>query len=127
MFVPVKHRSLNPYAQVYFSERTLIMKNRPVFANFLAACNAGWLSVCANPHQAARLIAQAMVTPGNADEQQQMLERVIPLVTGGQPADRIGTIEPVQWRRNLRTYAQFGLIDRPVDLHDVVVDLGIDS
>lgn len=121
--LPIEHPRLKPYAQVYFSERHLL-RNRPAeLAAFLAASNAGWLSVCADPDSAARLIAEMMGTPTKAAEQREMLERVIPLVTGGRPIEQIGTIEPTQWRRNLDTYTEFGLVDRPVDFDEIVFDI----
>jgi NitT/TauT family transport system substrate-binding protein len=119
----IEHPRLKPYAQVYFSERTLKTRNKFVLASFLSASNAGWLSVCADPDGAAVVIARAMHEPTQETEQRQMIERLIPLVTGGRGQGQIGTIDTEQWRRNLETYADFGLIDRPLDLHDVVFNV----
>ncbi len=118
----IKHPRLLPYAQVYFSERTLMTNNRRAFESFLSASNAGWLSVCAEPDRAAALIAEMLGAPTQQTEQRQMLERLIPLVLGGRQANQIGAIDLEQWQRNLETYANFGLIDRPMNVHDVVFD-----
>lgn len=117
--LPILHSRLKPYAQIYFSERALITQDPSVFERFLRASTAGWLSVCAEPDRAAAVVARAM-TAANQTEQSRMMERLIPVVTGGRPADQVGAIESAQWRRNLDTYAEFGLIDRSLELHEVV-------
>jgi NitT/TauT family transport system substrate-binding protein len=118
----IKHFDLKPFAQVYFSERALMFQNQSVFARFLAASNTGWLSVCANPDRAALLIAKMMGDPAQQATQRQMLDRLIPLVIGGRENDQIGALDNEQWRRNLETYASFGLIDQPMDVRNVVFD-----
>jgi NitT/TauT family transport system substrate-binding protein len=118
----IKHPQLKPYAQVYFSERTLMINNPSVVERFLSASNAGWLAVCAQPEKAAALIARMMNDPSQEAQQAKMLARLVPLVTGGLEDDRIGSIEIDQWRRNLKTYANFGLINRHIELSDVVFD-----
>jgi NitT/TauT family transport system substrate-binding protein len=119
----IKHPQLVPYAQVYVSERTLMMNNRTVFEGFLSASNAGWLSVCADPDRAASLVARLMGDLSQETEQRQMLERVIPLVLGRSGASQCGAINLEQWRKNLKTYANFGLIDQPMRVDEVVFDL----
>jgi NitT/TauT family transport system substrate-binding protein len=119
----VKHPRLHLYAQVYFSERTLIVEHQAIMSSFLTASNAGWLAVCAEPDLAAHLLAQVMVEPAQERMQREMLTRVIPLVTGGKPVNQIGTIDSEQWERNLATYSEFGLLADPLDLSDVVFDL----
>jgi NitT/TauT family transport system substrate-binding protein len=119
----VKHPHLHPYAQVYFSERALTVANQSIMTAFLAASSAGWLAVCAEPRQAAQPLARVMGEPAQERMQREMLTRVIPLVTGGKPVERIGTIDREQWQRNLATYAKFGLLDQPLDVADVVFDL----
>jgi NitT/TauT family transport system substrate-binding protein len=125
--LPVKHPRLKPYAQVYFSEGELLLAHRDVFTAFLAASNAGWLAVCANPDRAAELIAHGMSSaigePFAATDQRRMLERVIPLVLGELPFSQVGTIDTAQWHQNLATYAEYGLTNRELTLDDVVFDL----
>jgi NitT/TauT family transport system substrate-binding protein len=121
--LPVKHPRLKPYAQVYFSERTLMINNGSVFERFLSASNAGWLAVCSDPDSTAALVARMMGDPTQVSEQRQMLERLIPLVVDTRGDEKVGTIDTEQWRRNLETYVDFGLIDEPIDLHDVVFDV----
>jgi NitT/TauT family transport system substrate-binding protein len=120
--LPIKHARLQPYAQVYFSERTLMINNGSVFERFLSASNAGWLAVCSDPDSAAVLVAQTMGDPTQVSEQRQMLERLIPLVTGGRSVNQIGSIEIEQLRRNIETYVDFGLIDQPIDVHNMVFE-----
>ncbi len=47
--LPIRHLRLQPYAQTYVSETTLLSEHQGRFADFLAASNAGWLAVCARP------------------------------------------------------------------------------
>jgi NitT/TauT family transport system substrate-binding protein len=119
----IKHSHLLPYAQVYFAERQQLESDPDAFGAFLAASSAGWKEVCANPDAAADLLAEALGDPSQAVQQRLMLERVVPLVTGGLGTDAIGTINTDQWAKNLATYFAHGLIDRPLELHDVIFDL----
>ena len=127
---PIKHHRLQPYAQVYFSEATLLARCHGQFADFLAASSAGWLAACARPDEGASLIARLMTDSEGIDDrremerqQRQSLDRLIPLVLGELPIERIGAIESAQWKRNLESYLEFGVIDRPVCVTDVVFDL----
>ena len=127
---PITHLQLKPYAQVYFSEATLLAQHRERFADFLAASSAGWLAVCARPDDAAALVTRLMTenvgvtdTQGTEREQRRSLDRVIPLVLGKLPVARIGSIETGQWKRNLETYFEFGVIDRRLSVTDVAFEL----
>ena len=128
---PVKHLQLNPYAQVYFSETMLLARYRQKFADFLAASSAGWLAVCARPEEGAGVVSRLMTENigmgdrrGTEREQRRSLERLIPFVLGELPVERVGGIETGQWKRNLDSYFEFDVIDRRLDVADVVFDLG---
>jgi ABC-type nitrate/sulfonate/bicarbonate transport system substrate-binding protein len=119
----VKHPKLHPSAQVYFGEQKALKSHAHIFSAFLDASSAGWRSVCANPEEAARLLADVLGDASREAEQFQMLERVIPLVNGTVTDREIGAIDRNQWERNIATYRQFGLIDRHLELNDVVLTL----
>jgi NitT/TauT family transport system substrate-binding protein len=118
--LPVSHERLQPYAQAYFASNAVIASHGDVLQKFLAASHAGWRAVLANPDQAARIIADMMGDPAQAQQQRKMLERLLPLVAGDLPEKQIGTLVHAQWQRNLATYYEHGLIDRPLALHDVL-------
>jgi NitT/TauT family transport system substrate-binding protein len=127
--LPIRHHRLLPYAQVYFADRSALQQQPNVFADFLAASSAGWNAVCEDPSAASRMLAQVIsqssaVNPGQIEpplqaEQRAMLDRLIPLVEGDRQR-RIGQIDEDQWRRNLATYAEFGLINGTLELDQVV-------
>jgi NitT/TauT family transport system substrate-binding protein len=118
----MKHPQLLPYAQVYVAGRSFLEHESEAFAAFLAASSAGWSAVCEQPDEAAHLLARVWGDPLQATEQRQMLERIIPLVAG-ESGEAIGTLNAEQWERNLATYFEFGLIDRPIEFHEVARDL----
>lgn len=111
---------LQPYAQTYFAPSAALETDREVFRTFLAASTAGWRAVCTEPNEAARIVARMMGDHSQADTQRRMLDRVIPLMAGQLSDDHIGTIQTHQWTRNLDSYVRTGLLDRPLQLHDVV-------
>jgi NitT/TauT family transport system substrate-binding protein len=111
---------LQPYAQTYFAPSAALETDREVFRAFLAASTAGWKAICTEPDEAAHIVAQMMGDPSQADTQRRTLDRVIPLVAGQLSDDHIGTIQTPQWTRNLDSYVRTALLDRPLQLHDVV-------
>jgi NitT/TauT family transport system substrate-binding protein len=111
---------LQPYAQTYFAPSAALKTDRAAFRAFLAASTAGWKAICTEPDEAAHIVARMMGDPSLADTQRLMLDRVIPLVAGRLSDDHIGTIQTSQWTRNLDSYVRAGLLDRPLQLHDVV-------
>jgi NitT/TauT family transport system substrate-binding protein len=125
--LPLKHPRLQPYAQIYFSDQSQLETHRDVFASFLSASTAGWLAVCADPDEAAAVVAAMMGDPTQVAPQRAMLNRVVPLVAGGFPTERVGTTNTEQWKQNLRTYFECGLVNRPLALHEVVFNLGSGS
>lgn len=116
---------LHPYTQSYFAPSPMLETNREAFAAFLRASSAGWLAACCAPDEAAQIVARAMGDRSQAQAQTQrtMLDRVAPLITGQLQADRIGTINTQQWKRNLVSYFQTGLVDRLLELDEVAADL----
>ena len=136
--LPVKHRRLKPFAQTYFSAAALLSSRRDVFVDFLAASSDGWSAVCKRPEEAAGLISRLRGPTLAADDQRvdaddhrhmhgdhrRSLDRLIPLVLGDLPSDEIGSVDIEQWKRNLTTYYEFGLIRRKLGVEDVVCDLG---
>ncbi len=125
---PVKHRKLKPYAQTYFSATTLLAGHGEQFADFLTASSDGWLAASAQPDDAAGVISQLMDGPSQdvarRRAQRRSLDRLVPLVAGHLPVERIGSVEIGQWKRNLDTYFEFDLINRRLGVEDVVFDLG---
>lgn len=136
--LPVRHRRLKPFAQTYFSAAALLSSRRAVFADFLAASSDGWSAACTRPEEAAALISRLMGPIVGAEDERtardghphvegdhrRSLDRLIPLVVGDLPADEIGSIDVEQWKRNLTTYFEFGLIRRNLGIEDVVCELG---
>ncbi len=124
--LPVKHARLQPYAQIYFGEQFQLTSQPNTYATFLEASTAGWRAVCTDPQAAAIAVAQVMQDPNEAPLQQAMLNAVIPLVAGQLSPDRMGTINTEQWQRNLDTYQEFGIVNRPLTLRDVMCEVPFD-
>jgi NitT/TauT family transport system substrate-binding protein len=114
---------LHPYAQTYFAPGTTLETDSKVFGAFLAASTAGWLAVCSDPDEAARVLARMMGDPSQESTQRVMLDRVIPLVLGLLPAEQAGKIQTEQWKRNLATYFRAGLVDRLLTIDDAVFEV----
>jgi NitT/TauT family transport system substrate-binding protein len=123
----LKHRRLQPYAQIYFAEQSMLVDHQETYAAFLEASTAGWAAVCADPDGAAEVVARMMNQPAQRATQRAMLERMIPLVSGGFPSDRAGMINKAQWERNLETYFEFGIVNRRFALNEVFFDVGTGS
>jgi ABC-type nitrate/sulfonate/bicarbonate transport system substrate-binding protein len=118
--LPVSHARLRPYAQAYFASTDMIAAGSSLLSRFLAASKAGWRAVLQQPDEAADVVAKMMGDAAQAPEQRRMLDKLLPLVAGALPHERIGEIDVEQWRRNLATYFEHGLTDRPLDLNDAV-------
>jgi NitT/TauT family transport system substrate-binding protein len=123
----LKHARLQPYAQTYFAEHSMLVAHQATYAAFREASTAGWVAVCNEPEAAAVLVSQMMNQPTQVATQLAMLEQLIPLVSSRFPTDRVGTVNTAQWERNLETYFDFGIVDHRLALHDVVFDLGSGS
>ncbi len=118
--LPVSHHRLKPYAQVYFSSAAQIDENKTRFSQFRSASDDGWRGVLNDPDEAAHVVARMMGDPGLAPQQRLMLGRLLPLIAGGLRSNQIGSIDVEQWDRNLTTYIEFGIIDRPLNINEVV-------
>lgn len=118
--LPISHPRLHPYAQVFFASTQTIASERDVLARFLIASLEGWRAVLTHADESAHIIAQMMGDPTQVQEQRRMLDRLLPLVAGSLPIHQIGTLITEQWQRNLETYFQFGLVDKPLGLTDVL-------
>jgi NitT/TauT family transport system substrate-binding protein len=123
----LKHVRLQPYAQIYFAEQSMLVDHQETYAAFLEASTAGWAAVCADPDGAAEVVARMMNQPVQRATQRAMLERLIPLVSGGSPSGRAGMINKTQWERNLETYFEFDIVNRRLALTEVVFDVGAGS
>jgi hypothetical protein len=68
------------------------------------------------------MIAAVSAEHGDAEENRRILDLMLPLIAGRHGLDRAVTTDPERWRRNLATYARFGMIGREPDYHEVVCD-----
>ena len=55
-------------------------------------------------------------------EHRRILDLMLPLIAGEKGLDHCVATDPDRWRRNLATYARFGMIDHAPPYHTVVCD-----
>lgn len=118
--VAVRHRDLHPWAQMMFAPSAVIEARRDLVVRFLMACRKGWIAAMTDPGRSAGLVAAASDEHGDATENRAILEAMVPLIAGDAGLDQAGAMDPERWRRNLSTYARFGMIGRMPDTAEVV-------
>lgn len=118
--VPVRHRDLHPWAQMMFAPAAVIEAQRDLLIRFLLACRTGWIAAMTDPGRTAELVAAVSDEHGDAAENRTILEAMVALIAGDAGLDRAGAMDPERWRRNLSTYARFGMICRVPDTAEVV-------
>jgi len=121
--VPVRHRDLHPWAQMMFAATAIIEAQHELLVRFLTACRAGWIVAMSDLASTAGLVAAVSDEHGDVAENQAILEAMVPLIAGDAGLGRAGAMDPERWRRNLATYARFGMIDRETSLREVVAEL----
>ena len=121
--VPVRHRDLHPWAQMMFASKAVIEARRDLVVRFLLACRTGWIAAMTDLGRTAELVAAASDEHGDATENRTILEAMVPLIAGDAGLDQAGAMNPARWRRNLRTYARFGMIDRVPDTAEIITGL----
>jgi NitT/TauT family transport system substrate-binding protein len=120
--IPVRHHHLHPWAQMMLATDQTIAIHGNLLERFVTACKEGWKSAMTHRDEAADMIAAVSAEHGDAEENRRILDLMLPLIAGRHGLDRAVTTDPERWRRNLATYARFGMIGREPDYHEVVCD-----
>ena len=110
--IPVRHHDLHPYAQMIFATEPCIAANEAPLQQFMTASFEGWRQALSHPKEAAQLVAAVSRNQPDADANVAILEALVPLATGAVGLGRLGHLDRERWRRNLQTYAAFGMIER---------------
>ena len=56
----------------------------------------------------------------DAKANRQILEAMLPIVKGDINYEKLGYLDPARWQRNLKTYRDFGMIERHATFDEVV-------
>lgn len=120
--IPVRHHGLHPWAQMMFARQTTIDRDGGALAAFVGTAKTGWREAMGNPNETAAMIAALSAEHDDAAENRDILGAMMPLITGGEGLDRVVATDPERWRRNLATYARFGMIPQAPDYDAVVCE-----
>ena len=119
--IPVRHHNLHPYAQMMFATTRCIEQNETVLGRFMTATFDGWRAALAHPAETAQLVANVSTNQPDPVTNQAIIEAMVPLATGDVGMGRLGHLDVERWARNLKTYADFGMVERvatPAELLD---------
>jgi len=120
--IPIRHRDLHPWAQMMFTTDAAIADHADVLARFVGACKRGWQEAMTDLEETARMVAACSDEHDDAAENRHILDLMLPLIAGERGLDHCVATDPGRWRRNLATYARFGMIDREPAYDEVVCD-----
>ncbi len=120
--IPLRHAELRPYSQVIFAAQSTISQHPDLLRDFLAATFDGWRQAMTRRDEAAALIAAVSEEHADVDRNCAILDAMQPLVGGDVGLTRAGALDPERWRRNLATYARFGMVDREAAFDEVADD-----
>lgn len=118
--IPVRHLRLHPYAQMMFATTNCITTHHDVLKRFVDATFSGWRQAMSHRDEAAALVAAVSAEQPNPVVNRQILDAMLPIVTGEVGLERLGYLDPDRWERNLATYHQFGMIERRATFEQVV-------
>jgi len=120
--IPIRHHRLHPWAQMMFTTDAVIAEHADVLPGFVDACKKGWQRAMAEPERTAAMVAAHSDEHDDPAENADILKLMAPLIAGDRGLAHCVTTDPDRWRRNLATYAAFGMIDCEPAYDDVVCD-----
>lgn len=120
--IPVQHHHLHPWAQMMFATNHTIASHGDLLKRFVIACREGWKGAMTHRDETADMIAALSGEHDDPGENRRILDLMLPLIAGSRGLDHAVTTDPERWRRNLATYARFGMIDREPAYDEVVCD-----
>ena len=118
--IPLSDRDLSPHSQVIFASKHSIAHHDPHLRAFLRATFDGWRQVLANPDGAASLVAAHSSEHANHTENRVILETIWRYVCGHERGRPLGVLDPLRWRRNLSSYAAYGITGSVDDVELVI-------
>ena len=118
----LRHDLLAPCSQVIFARSESLNRDRALVKAFLGATFAGWRAVIDDPGEAGRMVADLSEEHADPNVNVEILRSMAPLLKGYEEEQPLGRLRPEQWRRNLISYARFGLIPNRGCYEEVVDD-----
>lgn len=118
--IPLSDRDLSPHSQVIFASKHSIAHHDPHLRAFLRATFDGWRQVLADPDGAASLVAAHSSEHANHTENRVILETIWRYVCGHERGRPLGVLDPLRWRRNLSSYAAYGVTGSVDDVELVI-------
>ncbi|MEM7116947.1 MAG: ABC transporter substrate-binding protein [Chloroflexota bacterium] len=118
--IPVRHHQLHPYAQMMFATTDCIERHQDVLQRFMDATFEGWRQAMMQREEAAALVVAVSTEQPNPIVNRQILDAMLPILTGDVGLERLGYLDPDRWQRNLDTYHQFGMVDKVATFNDIV-------
>ncbi len=118
--IPVKHPNLHPYAQMMFATSKMIEQNQNILSRFISATFDGWREAMTHQDETAVLVAAVSKDQPDAKMNRQILDAMLPIVKGEVGFEKLGFLDPARWQRNLKTYYDFGMVDRYATFDEVV-------
>lgn len=120
--IPIRHRQLHPYAQVFFATEPCIAQNPDIIRSFLAASWAGWQQAMTYRDEAARIVVKMSGDTADLATERRILEQVYAFATGNMGLEWFGMLDVERWEYNLESYARFGITSRKLTTAEVVED-----
>ena len=120
--IPIRHNRLHPWAQMMFTTDTVIADHTEILQGFIAACQEGWRQAMADREKTAEMVAANSDEHDDPSENIHILALMKRLVAGDRGPEHCVATDPDRWRRNLATYAAYGMVNRKLTYDDVVCD-----
>jgi len=118
LLIPVAHHHLHPYAQMMFTTKQTIEERTGDLAAFVRVTLEGWQAVLQNAERGGRLVATVSDEHPDAGTNACIISAMRRLVVGEDEV--LGVMGRERWRRNLMTYAAYGMVEHAVYLDDVI-------
>ncbi|MEM7023854.1 MAG: ABC transporter substrate-binding protein [Pseudomonadota bacterium] len=122
--IPLRHHELHPFAQMIFAADDVVARHEVVVQRFVRATLQGWRAVADHIDEAAAVTVAVSGRSADIDLERATIEAIVPLVLGDAGPEHIGRIDAERFARNLRSYQRHGIIDRPMDLREVLDNKG---
>lgn len=120
--IPIRHKQLHPYAQVFFATDALIQQHETTLRRFLQASFAGWQAALRQPEEAVATIIALNGGTTAAAAELEMLAAMTPYALGNIDLAHFGRLDRQRWERNLATYQQIGILARLLHFGEIVDD-----
>lgn len=120
--IPVRHRRLHPYAQVFFASGECIRRAPSILHSFLDASFAGWRQAMTNLDEAASLVASQAGGAADYATERQVVATMPTYVAGADGLDPFGMMDMERWAQNLESYARHGVTPRQMTVAEIVDD-----